>query len=164
MSEHAPASKSAKTVLRSIVSPAVGVTVAALVIAGATSACGSGQSAAGPDIEPVGAPPSTVERVGVVPRDPGPDVSAAPSASAIPWVGEKARDPEPDPSDKPSIKVGMMPEEPRPVVSAGVAPAPGFSGSRAVHARSTARPTRATRRVTDADASLARSGRRRALV
>lgn len=144
--------------LRSIVSPAVGVTVTALVVAGAASGCGGGQSSAGPDIEPVGAPPPSKEWVGQVPA---PQPSA--SASAIPWVGEKSPDPQPDPSDKPSIKVGMMPEEPD-VPTAGVAPAPGFSGGRATHPRSSARPTRAERRVTDADASFARASHRRTLV
>lgn len=167
MSDPFSASKSARTVLRSIVSPAVGVSVGVLILAGAASAvgCGSTQSPDdGTSIGPVGSagpaspdpgasgapgPTDAPERVGLTSR-PDPQPTAAPSGSTIPWVGEMA--PPTTHPEEPVLTVGQVPP-PRvgKVPATGSTPAPGFSASGFVHARSTARPTRATRRVTDAD-------------
>lgn len=164
MNDPFSASKSARTVLRSIVSPAIGVSVGVLVLAGAASAvgCGSTQSPDdGTSIAPVGssgpaspgptapgptetAPTGTAEWVGLTSR-PEPQPTASPSGSSIPWVGEVAPPATGEP-EEPMPTVGKVP--PR----VGTVPAtPGFSASGFVHPHSTARPKRVTRHVTDAD-------------
>lgn len=160
MSATPPVRRGANAVLRTIVSPALGVAVGALIVAGAASACSSTTSNADDStIGPVGMVPNTSRPT---PTDEGPQPSATPTTSA-------SAGPVPKPGDipdvgmtAPTVKVGMTPERPgmRPPPPPGVAPAPGFSSTTFAVDAPASRPTRRTRHVTDADATRLRGARR----
>lgn len=156
MSERRP-----HVVLRSIVGPALGLSVSALVAAGSASGCASNR---GGTTEPTAEPTSSGDElwVGLVSTaDRVPEVTPSASASAAPSEMPKPGDipPRPGTIEAPP-KVGTMtapPEDPGTWV--GTTSNPGFSANGRVGKPSTVRPTRASRRVTDADASMLRGGR-----
>lgn len=178
-----PTRRSANAVLRSIVSPALGVAVGALVLAGATSACSSGTAAADDGaIERVGQQPG--ERVEVVGTkasptaseqraQPSASASAAPSASVVASASAapSATTPMPKPGEMPKPgdipnpgkvappKVGQVPARPE-SPKVGYFFAPGFASSAFSPANHEERPTRRTRHATDADATRLRGSRR----
>lgn len=175
--------KSAATVLRSIVSPAIGLSVAALVTAGAASGCS--ETTPTKDSASAAVPVGTASNLMEAPGKraaPEPTVtagdSAAPpaSASAIASASSSAApsstaktDPIPKPGD--IAPPGMRPPPPGtrplpypgpPATKVGVVSAPGFAPSGFVTPTSDVRPTRGHRRVTDADRGAMRG--RRSLV
>lgn len=174
--------KSATTVLRSIVSPAIGLSVGVLVAAGAVSGCGDSTSPTADSSKPstsspkpVGTTVNTIEAPGkrsvpepsVTTGDSAPPASAsvAPSAvasttaTAIPKPGDI-----PPPGQRP-VPPGTMPlPRPGPPARVGMVGynfAPGFGASTTdseaartpLRSAPEERPTRMSRRVSDATRS-----------
>ncbi|MFO0613393.1 MAG: hypothetical protein U0414_12430 [Polyangiaceae bacterium] len=166
MNDPDSAKRSANAVLRSVVSPALGIAVGALLAAGAVSAC-AGTNSNGDD--------STIERVGSVPAErpgmvgergaPPPDTSPSaaaslsaatsvspPTSASAPPTATVPKPGMPKPGEVPPPKVGQVP-------APGVVAPPGFSGSGFVRSLGAARPTRLTRQFTDADPARLRGVR-----
>lgn len=177
--------KSASTVLRSIVSPAVGLSVATLVAAGALSACGETKAtpeSATPTAKsssplPVGTTVNPIESNKQAAPDPAPSASATPATSssavasasaspsaAIPLPGDYSRPGQIPNPGKYGPPPGVVPKPGTMAPPKVGTMAPGFAPSglerRPFGAPSDERPTRARRRVTDADrtALLSRTG------
>lgn len=153
----------AHVVLRSIVGPALGLSVSTLVAAGSASGCASSNTTSTqPTPEPTTSSGElwvgTVSTADRVPEpQPTQSASATPTAapSEIPKPGEI---PAPGTIAPPTVKVGMMPAEDD-GTWVGTMNSAGFRANGGVVVRPKHRPTRITRRVTDASPSLLRCGR-----